>query len=882
MSDEVTFETVVESPKPLTEPSEKDGFVSQHISAKSMPLEGDDSSPPSFDFITENVYIVERGTTRDGKRSKRMMCTCQFDPETDNHSEACGENCLNRLLMIECGSRCPCGEYCTNKRFTRSSYANVEVIKTEMKGWGLKATCDISRYSFVMEYCGEVCSLEEFERRRNIYEKESRRHYYFMSLKTDEILDATRKGNLSRFINHSCEPNCETQKWTVNGRLRVGFFALRHIPAGEELTFDYQFQRFGESVQKCYCGSETCRGFLGAKQTTDVVRSDMYFPTRDRKAKRRCDDADSMFEKEIYDVVGSTWRLKNSDQVLSLSRLMLRAESIKQRRMLLKVLQATKDNACLKRFLSFQGLRLLWSWMVEVTDQQTSEALDAKIQILLTLQSLPVPNRNVLKDNKIWQLVQKWSEPSIPSNSHNQDSVVIREADCSISQDNIDGENKHLEDCPEKVVKVEAEILETHSDLLSEAESREAVASFEDEESRVVSIANDLLEKWNSLKEVFRIPKKILSDDVRSKEKKVEESDEDNRRKRKRESKWDTSEGYQPTNTFTRPGEKVSQSYYVPQSRPPARTGLLGPPPPSIAGLPLQNTVIVQHQSGQSVYVQQQIFPTPSNFPQGMLAAQYAPVNFPPPTLPLPVINLDSAPLPVTSMQSQLLEVTPKPTLEPSNSLIPPTVRNAAANVSATIPPPPPVEKPLPQNWKEVKEPSGKVYYYHTITRKTQWERPTEEDIDGDIMMDLATPDTNDDDPNDEEDEEDDDNNSVESAHEGQPHTPEGSPPSLTPNQESTESRRQSTAKDSFKHSLSKLVVRCLDHHRKPTCKYGRITCSEDFKHLARKLTFGITEKEITRRGSADALEFNDQVKSRTKTYIKNYMKKFGPIYSHS
>lgn len=94
-----------------------------------------------------------------------------------------------------------------------------------------------------------------------------------------------------------------------------------------------------------------------------------------------------------------------------------------------------------------------------------------------------------------------------------------------------------------------------------------------------------------------------------------------------------------PCSTFTRPGDKVSQSYYVPQSRPPVRTGLLGPPPPpSVAGLPLQNTVIVQHQSGQSVYVQQQIFPTPSNFPQGMLATQYAPVHFPPPTLPVRII----------------------------------------------------------------------------------------------------------------------------------------------------------------------------------------------------------------------------------------------------
>ncbi|XP_008486199.2 probable histone-lysine N-methyltransferase CG1716 [Diaphorina citri] len=66
-----------------------------------------------------------------------------------------------------------------------------------------------------------------------------------MSLRPDAIIDATMKGNISRFINHSCDPNSETQKWTVDGELRIGFFSRKNIKQGEELTFDYQYQRYG-------------------------------------------------------------------------------------------------------------------------------------------------------------------------------------------------------------------------------------------------------------------------------------------------------------------------------------------------------------------------------------------------------------------------------------------------------------------------------------------------------------------------------------------------------------------------------------------------------------------------------------------------------------
>jgi hypothetical protein len=58
----------------------------------------------------------------------------------------------------------------------------------------------------------------------------------------------TLQGNLGRFINHSCEPNCETQKWVVHGELAIGLFTLVDIPAGTELTFDYTFERYGDKV----------------------------------------------------------------------------------------------------------------------------------------------------------------------------------------------------------------------------------------------------------------------------------------------------------------------------------------------------------------------------------------------------------------------------------------------------------------------------------------------------------------------------------------------------------------------------------------------------------------------------------------------------------
>jgi histone-lysine N-methyltransferase NSD2 len=67
----------------------------------------------------------------------------------------------------------------------------------------------------------------------------------------------------SRFMNHSCDPNCITQKWTVNGDTRVGLFTLRDVEPGTELTFNYQLECVGTTKKKCLCGAKNCSGKYG-------------------------------------------------------------------------------------------------------------------------------------------------------------------------------------------------------------------------------------------------------------------------------------------------------------------------------------------------------------------------------------------------------------------------------------------------------------------------------------------------------------------------------------------------------------------------------------------------------------------------------------------
>lgn len=216
--------------------------------------------PPPFKYIKVNkpcgrvqVYTADI--------SEIPKCNCKPSTERPCSFES---ECLNRMLLYECHPQvCPAGERCQNQDFTKRLYPETKIIRTAGKGWGLISLRDIKKGEFVNEYVGELIDEEECRSRIRHAQENDITHFYMLTIDKDRIIDAGPKGNYSRFMNHSCQPNCETQKWTVNGDTRVGLFAVCDIPAGTELTFNYNLDCLGNEKTVCRCGAPNCSGFLG-------------------------------------------------------------------------------------------------------------------------------------------------------------------------------------------------------------------------------------------------------------------------------------------------------------------------------------------------------------------------------------------------------------------------------------------------------------------------------------------------------------------------------------------------------------------------------------------------------------------------------------------
>jgi SET domain-containing protein len=138
----------------------------------------------------------------------------------------------------------------------------LKVRRSPIQGKGAFAVRRIPKGTRIIEYAGERITPAEALQR---YPKDDAKlPVLLFDLDKDTLIDAGRNGNEARFINHSCEPNCET----VHEKRRIYIEAIQAIEPGTELTYDYHLdapRRERARLSKiyaCHCGAESCRGTM--------------------------------------------------------------------------------------------------------------------------------------------------------------------------------------------------------------------------------------------------------------------------------------------------------------------------------------------------------------------------------------------------------------------------------------------------------------------------------------------------------------------------------------------------------------------------------------------------------------------------------------------
>ncbi|XP_071948439.1 uncharacterized protein [Antedon mediterranea] len=234
----------------------------------------------NFPIPTDFLYVAnscEKSSLNIDRRIIHMKgCKCDDDCALDScfccqSSTKCWYNKNGKLvdefnyqdppLIFECGRACNCWMNCKNRVVQHGIRCHLQLFRTNKMGWGLRAMQKIPKGTFICEYAGELISDEEADRRQD--------DSYLFDLDNREgdvyCIDARYYGNISRFINHLCEPNIVPVRIFIDHHdlrfPRIVFFTSRDVDAYEELGFDYgdKFWAIKSKYFNCCCGSAYCK-----------------------------------------------------------------------------------------------------------------------------------------------------------------------------------------------------------------------------------------------------------------------------------------------------------------------------------------------------------------------------------------------------------------------------------------------------------------------------------------------------------------------------------------------------------------------------------------------------------------------------------------------
>ncbi|XP_063000840.1 histone-lysine N-methyltransferase EHMT1 isoform X3 [Elgaria multicarinata webbii] len=230
--------------------------------------------PSNYKYVSQNCVTspmnIDRNITHlqycvciDDCSSSKCMCgqlsmRCWYDRDGRLLPEF---NTAEPPLIFECNHACSCWRTCRNRVVQNGLRARLQLFRTRKMGWGVRTMQDIPLGTFVCEYVGELISDSE----ANVREEDC--YLFDLGNKDRDVycIDARFYGNISRFINHFCEPNLIAVRVFMSHQdlrfPRIAFFSSRHIQAGEEIGFDYG-ERFWDIKGKyfsCLCSSSKCR-----------------------------------------------------------------------------------------------------------------------------------------------------------------------------------------------------------------------------------------------------------------------------------------------------------------------------------------------------------------------------------------------------------------------------------------------------------------------------------------------------------------------------------------------------------------------------------------------------------------------------------------------